>query len=231
MRDWQIRPELSDRAASTADELGLSGTDYLELLLTAHLPELQTDTDPAVEVAARILAELESAHYSNDRRGGVRDLLDIGVPAGVDALIARLPGHSVEPTDHGHREFGVDLAADPHDVWMACRAESWVPARPLPTHLIATRLGLILAVFAITAWDIDAEGRATPAAGWRLEPAPGNGRAHPVGAAARNRSRRLTRSEAELIHPDYWQPGAIIRYPRGRRTSYRISAEVAGGRG
>lgn len=225
MRDWQIRPELSARTAHVAGELGLSGTDYLELLLTAHLPELQHDADPAAVTATRILNQLRDSHYSNNEHSGVRDLLDIGVPTGVDALVARLPGHTVEPADGGgEREFGVNLDADPHDVWAACRAESWVPAAPLPTHLIATRLGLILAVFTISAWDIDANGRATPAAGWRLDPnpEPERGRAYPVGAGTHRRSRKLTRTETDLVHPEYWQPNMIIRYPQGRRTSYRI---------
>ncbi|MEI6623845.1 MAG: hypothetical protein WCP28_18280 [Actinomycetes bacterium] len=205
----------------------MSGTDYLDLLLTAHLPELQHDADPDAATASWILEHLENAHYSNTKKSSARDLLDMGVPHGVDALIVRLPGHTIEPTDDGDdREFGIGLNADPHDIWVACRAESWAPAAPLPTHLIATRLGLILAVFAITAWDTTSDGRATPAAGWRLDPTTDPGRAYPVGAGTHRRSRRLTRTETDLVHPDYWCPDMLIRYPAGRRTSYRIPRQA-----
>lgn len=228
MRDWQLRPELSSRLRSYARELHLTGTDLLELMVTASLPNPHDESGrTAQKQAAWILERLQKgANSPPGSRNHIRSLYDIWVPEGVDAAVLRLPGHTVVQQEGGpEREYGVDLAAGPSDTFIACMAERLVLEAPYPGFLVATRLGLIMAVFSEIVWDIGEDGRAVPVSGWHIDPA--LERAHPVGRAL-GRSRKLRGHEYAMTGTsDAFFPGTLMTFPRGQRLAYRVGARAA----
>lgn len=217
MRAWQVRPAVSARLLSYARGLGVTGTDLLELMITAALPDPRDDR-PVTEQsqAAWMLKRLRS--------GRVRALYDTGIPGGVDTVVVRLPGHSVSSQEGMDREYGADLRCTPEDAFAACGAEGLLLEAPYPRFLVATRLGLVLGTFADIIWDVGSDGRVCPVAGWSLDP--GQYRAYPAGSA-RGPGRPLHGEEPGMVDHDTFCPGTMITYPPGRRLAYRLGTSAS----